>query len=500
MSGIDRYLLQNKDNTVAKLVLTEQYDEPVFILEKEIKGQLPIGFTDINKWIDGRKACQHNQHLKEIMKKLGCEDRVGFVRMTHSASINDTFWIKREDENVKWRDISLYTNQFTETISRLAFEGIGLYDEVFSSASPELVTEGSFKKCFRKENDTIYIYKRGSENGINTGLEPYCESMASEISRLITKNAVKYDCVTLHDKLASKCELFTDEQKGFISFARFSKDKDTSTLAQLFDLMNKLGFEDKFRDMLVIDSVIFNQDRHNGNFGFLFNNDTLDIMDFAPIFDLNLSLFVYAMKKEFDKPGDLLSGMGPKIGNDFLRVGQIALRDEIRDKLKSLCDFEFTFKGDDKFEPWRVKTVTEIVQRQANAILKNEKLYTKDVFIPETPLILIPDYDNLVALAQNAPQPQSDLLEYSECIDNENIMISYMTFINDTDIQISFDYTRLSDVDKCIFFEVDGKNMDKDQFFKVLQHHEDIKNEVNHLIKEFEKQATDYCKVHNYIK
>ena len=35
-------------------------------------------------------------------------------------------------------------------ISRLAFGGVGLYEEAFSSGSPELTCEGSFKKCFRK--------------------------------------------------------------------------------------------------------------------------------------------------------------------------------------------------------------------------------------------------------------------------------------------------------------------------------------------------------------
>ncbi|HBM98590.1 MAG TPA: hypothetical protein DD413_04120 [Ruminococcus sp.] len=97
---------------------------------------------------------------------MNCDDSEGFIKVTHAASINDTFWVKSESENITWNSVSLYRNQFSEIISRLAFEGVGLYDEVFSSTSPEFTCDGSFSKCFRKENFTgeygsdIFLYKR----------------------------------------------------------------------------------------------------------------------------------------------------------------------------------------------------------------------------------------------------------------------------------------------------------------------------------------------------
>ena len=47
--------------------------------------------------------------------------------------------------------------------------------------------------------------------------------------------------------------------------------------------------------MLVFDALIYNEDRHFGNFGLLRNNHTGDILGPAPIFDNGLSLFNYAM-------------------------------------------------------------------------------------------------------------------------------------------------------------------------------------------------------------
>ena len=47
-------------------------------------------------------------------------------------------------------------------------------------------------------------------------------------------------------------------------------------------------------DMLILDALIFNTDRHFGNFGFLVDNKTNQIVAPAPLFDHGNSLFNYA--------------------------------------------------------------------------------------------------------------------------------------------------------------------------------------------------------------
>ena len=74
----------------------------------------------------------------------------GFIQLTHAVGVNDSFWIKSDNENIDWKDVSLYKNKWNEVISRLAFEGAGIPIEDFSSTSPELVCDGSFRKCFRR--------------------------------------------------------------------------------------------------------------------------------------------------------------------------------------------------------------------------------------------------------------------------------------------------------------------------------------------------------------
>lgn len=51
--------------------------------------------------------------------------------------------------------------------------------------------------------------------------------------------------------------------------------------------------------MLVFDSLIYNEDRHFGNFGVLRDNSTGKVIEPAPIFDNGISLFNYAMPDDF---------------------------------------------------------------------------------------------------------------------------------------------------------------------------------------------------------
>lgn len=52
--------------------------------------------------------------------------------------------------------------------------------------------------------------------------------------------------------------------------------------------------------MLVFDAVIYNEDRHFGNFGVLRDNRTGKVIGPTPIFDNGLSLFNYAMSDDLE--------------------------------------------------------------------------------------------------------------------------------------------------------------------------------------------------------
>lgn len=381
------YYLMNKD-VIASSFHKENYQWKLL----QQNAELPFGKFEINQWLEDRKAYKHNHHLKQLMIDCGCETTEGFIRVTHAASINDSFWVKNEDENVIWNDISFYRNDFNDTISKLAFEGLGLYGIQMSSTSPELTTDGSFRKCWKKEDGEIYLYKRGISGAYNAGLEPYCEALASEIIHEVDPTSVQYSVLKLHREAATKCKSFTNEDIGFVPLRKLVNR--SITLDELLDFFDSLGCREQFQRMLVLDAITFNVDRHLGNIGILIDNDRQKPITIAPNFDFNLSMLPYVTKDEFDHIGTKLLDYGPAIGIDFTRIGQQMLTSEIRKELINLQGFQFSFRGNKDFEPYRVQFLEEMANQQIKAILKGEILYTKDVFVPKE-ITLSPEiFDN----------------------------------------------------------------------------------------------------------
>lgn len=379
------YSLMNKDRQVAVFERSKDQLDNGFIMLSEIKEKLPIGFQDINSWLDKRQAAKHREHLKKLMAQCNCLNSEGFIKVTHAASLNDTFWVKSETEDVTWESVSLYRNKFNEVISRISFKGTGLFGIDFSTTTPEFSTEGSFEKCWKREEQKIYLYKRGSTGARNAGLEPYCEFYAGQIGKIICKDFINYSLATLHKKTASKCELFTDEKNGFVPLSTLFGRRMSPR--EMLEYYSGIGSEDAFRRMVVFDAVTFNTDRHMGNHGIVFDTDSLEVKGMAPVFDNNQALLPYAERNDFTQIGIYLKSKGPRIGEDFINIAKAVMSSEIKSDLSNLHGFKFSYVESEKFTKQRLSVVEEVINTQIQGILDKHKLYTVDAF-PESNSVL----------------------------------------------------------------------------------------------------------------
>ncbi len=94
--------------------------------------------------------------------------------------------------------------------------------------------------------------------------------------------------VVLQDFASLKNQMIDSERNGYGT--------------ELFDILNTIDEQnvvnreellDRFWDMFVVDAFIGNWDRHNGNWGFLYDSRT-DSMKIAPVYDCGSSLFPQA--------------------------------------------------------------------------------------------------------------------------------------------------------------------------------------------------------------
>lgn len=359
------YQLMNKDVVVATYEEEVRLGLYIYTEAERFDSYLPYGFANINDWIDGRQIAKHRVSIERLMRELGLTTRHDFIAMARCLSLTDTFWMKRADEEVTWNEVSLYRNPFDDVIARIAFDGTGMCGQRNSPTSPEYATSGSFAKCWVREEGEISLLKRGSSGYANAGFEPYSEVLAAQLLDAASIDHVPYAVVNYHGKLASKCPLFTSEDAGFVAVHRF--------FAEPFDVPDMLAFcekhgaEESFREMVVMDAVMANVDRHAGNYGFLVDNATGEVLRMAPLFDHNMACL--PMMMEGDDFDEYLSMIGPKIGDDFAKMARALLTSEIRTKLVALKDFEYADPGLG-YPQWKLDAVNRLKSRMIENILK----------------------------------------------------------------------------------------------------------------------------------
>ncbi len=358
------YQLMNKDKVVATFEESEELDDFSYRMVEQFDSYLPYGFTSMDEWIDDRQIAKHRTSIRKLMQELGMNNRRGFINMVRCVSLTDTFWMKRADSELAWQDVSLYSNIFDDVVARIAFDGVGMYGRQFSSTSPEFGTSGSFDKCWLREDDGPHLIKRGSSGYANAGFEPYSEKLCSDILEAAYVGHVPYTLRNFHGKLASDCPLFTSEEYGFVSTGRMLKGRLRTQ--DVLDYLSKHGGDELFREMVVMDAVCVNVDRHAGNYGFLVHNDTGEVLGMAPLFDQNMALLPYLM--EHDDLEEYLSHQGPKIGRSFVGLARALLTSEIRAKLVTLKNFTYEAPGFG-YPAWKLEVANRIKEQQIDAIL-----------------------------------------------------------------------------------------------------------------------------------
>lgn len=371
-----RYTMMNKNIPVLEVELREgEFFSYIFTEVKWITPELkPFGYENFSKWLSYRKAPKHRKHIDRIIKELKISGDVGFIDVTNAASLNDTYWVRDEEKPKTWEDVSLYRNEFDILISEAAINGVN--DSLsLSRTSPELTTDGLFAKCWIKDDNDIYLIKRGSETYER---EYLCEFYASQLANKFCKNAVKYDVVSFSDKPASKCKAFTSEDIGFVPMYRLTGHVEEKIKACL-EKASEFGCEDDFRRMIILDALIFNEDRHLGNFGFIYDNNTLKIKDFAPVFDHNRSMFFAANDTELLLNGKNAYRVESRFNADMNLIAHSLLTPEIKADLNNLKDFTFEKCGLIDFSDERIKKHEYMLGEQINRVLNNVRIYVTDM-------------------------------------------------------------------------------------------------------------------------
>ena len=132
--------------------------------------------------------------------------------------------------------------------------------------------------------------------------------------------------------------------------------------------MARLYGESAYQDLMVFDSLICNQDRHLGNFGYIVDNNTGEFLRPAPIFDNGFSLLSGASQNGLNDLEDYISTISGKY-LDFDMQARLFIAPRHIPHIRSLLNFRFEKHPHFNVSDEAIDKLSEMIQIRAKRIL-----------------------------------------------------------------------------------------------------------------------------------
>ena len=382
------YMLRLYDTDMLAFDLSEQGIEglKVKILwindAKEHLLPLEMERTDsgVLKWLQKRVIPKNRAYVAEILKTFGLSinDTKGIIDICKGLSLNDSYWVVPRDFTGTFAQYNLYENRFSEILSLVAYTGIGQSDAAFTT-SPELTTNGMLPKAWRFiPGEGIYLYKGGTFGAANTGNEPYSEYYASQVAQAMGLNAVTYELENWKGITASRCKLFTDIDTAYIPIGRIVREGGLKACLDYYKELGEGPYE-QVKSMLVFDAVIYNEDRHFGNFGVLRDNHSGEIIGAAPVFDNGLSLFNFAMPDDFKDLDSYAKTRGTPYGVSFESICREVMGPVQARQLRRLIGVTFRRHPILNLPEYRLQAIEKHMQSRVQLLLRLQPEHKRPV-------------------------------------------------------------------------------------------------------------------------
>lgn len=375
------YELKHFDTTLVRFSATEDTNTPeIKILWKNDAKKdlfpLDLELTEegIAKWLKHRTIPKNRAYVHNFLSKCGLNINrpMTIIKVSKGLSLNDCYWVVEEGFEGTYDKFNLYDNRFSQVLALIAFTGYGSSIRTSLASCPEFTTNGMLPKCWRRKDGKIMLYKGGTSGASNTGNEPYSEYYAAQIAKVLGINAIEYGLSQWKGELCSTCELFTSKEYSFLPVGRVVTSGGMKAVREYYEELGQ-NFVDALNDMIVLDAIIMNTDRHFGNFGFIVDNKTNKIVAPAPLFDHGNAFLNFAGHDDLENEkalNEYASTLVPCVYDDFIGTAKKVLTNKHREGLRKLLEFKFKKNSRYNLPDKRLKMIVEMIQQRAKVLLE----------------------------------------------------------------------------------------------------------------------------------
>ena len=349
-------------------------DISITAINKDKTERLPLGMEptseSLTRWLRHRTIPANRAYAQNFLSKNGLRenDFIGILQVCKGLSLTDCYWVTYPDDQKTFAEVNLFDNRFSQVLSQIAFTGYGSSPVSKFRSSPEFTTNGMLPKAWRRKEGEVLLYKGGTSGLANTGKEPYSEFYAAQVAEAMGIPHVTYGLSKWKGQLCSTCEPFTSKD---VSFVPASTLINTSKISKIIDWYDDHGWKNDLADMLVLDAIIRNTDRHLGNFGFLVDNHTNQLLRPAPVFDNGLSLYCYVMDNDLSNLSEQEKALAPALYANFDEVALHVIGQKQKQELRHLLTFRLKKHGRYNLSDERVKMLESSIQEKARYLLES---------------------------------------------------------------------------------------------------------------------------------
>ncbi len=344
------YCLKHFDTDVLTFKMHQNQDvfdiEVLALIEKDL---LPLTVSyekhSVKNWLLDRLMNENKCNLDALLRHLETDftDKKRLVELLKCLSLRDPYWVKSSQDKGSFTDYNFYDNPLIKKLSNISFDADDYYYVKAKNCSPELTTNSSLRTCWIKQKGEIYLIKTARNKDIDDLIAMHTEVLAAEIANVLAIDVAESTMYRYRGRISCKQKLFLSKEIGYISADKLIHKAD---IEAVFQFCESLGEDilNGLRDMLLLDVILCNNNRKLSDFGFLIDNRTNSIIDFAPLFQNGYSLFfdaaVYDIQhyKEYEKENK------PYLYSSHLDIYHRYLQASSMEKIKKLENFTFNRK------------------------------------------------------------------------------------------------------------------------------------------------------------
>ena len=130
------YILKQFDNDLLYFTMENTDNElKVHItgVNENMRSLIPLDMElndkALKRWLEKRTIPRNRAYVSNFLSRLGLneKDTKGIIDICQGLSLNDSYWVTKEDCHDLFDDKNLYTNSFNTNIASIAFTGYGSY-------------------------------------------------------------------------------------------------------------------------------------------------------------------------------------------------------------------------------------------------------------------------------------------------------------------------------------------------------------------------------------